>query len=62
MTCIHCHDGKLVRSIETANFKIDDNTTVTVKDIPADKCDKCGRIFYDKNANLFIDEEIAKLA
>ncbi|MBA9086575.1 YgiT-type zinc finger domain-containing protein [Fontibacillus solani] len=52
--CVFCRGEDDVHTLETMEFEID-NKLIVVEKIPVVKCTKCGELFFDKQANEYID-------
>jgi YgiT-type zinc finger domain-containing protein len=44
--CLSCQRGTLQRGTTTATFEVED-TTVVIRNVPADVCDACGEESFD---------------
>jgi YgiT-type zinc finger domain-containing protein len=55
VACVQCGTGKLKRGVTTVSLT-GGNTTLVVKDVPADICGQCGEPYLDESVAQWIHE------
>lgn len=56
--CVACQGERSEPVIETIILDLPNDKKVTVDDVPATKCLRCGELYFDKQANKYIDEKL----